>query len=61
MLGVCGRKGFLHVTRAVEKFDVQGAVVGKGRMSTVQCPVVLKCCFKGAGGVFIKIISKLIL
>ena len=31
----CGREGFLHVTRGVEGFDVQGSVV-----------VVLRCCLK---------------
>ena len=33
-----GREGFLHVTRGVEGFDVQGSVVGK-----LGCPVVLRC------------------
>ena len=29
-----GRKGFLHVKRGVEGFDVHGGVVGKVRMSS---------------------------
>ena len=29
-----GREGFLHVTRGVEEFDVQGSVVGEVRMSS---------------------------
>ena len=28
-----GREGFLHVTRGVEGFDVQGSVIGKVGMS----------------------------
>ena len=29
-----GREGFLHVTRGVEEFDVQGSVVGEVGMSS---------------------------
>ena len=36
-----GREGFLHVTRGVEGFDVQGSVI-----VLRCCPVVLRCCLK---------------
>ena len=39
-----GREGFLHVTRGVEGFDVQGSVVGEVGMSSRA--VVLRRCLK---------------
>ena len=36
-----GREGFLHVTRGVEGFDVQGSVIGEVGMSSS-----IGCCLK---------------
>ena len=39
-----GREGFLHVTRGVEGFDVQGSVVREvGMSSSIE---ILRCCLK---------------